>query len=45
MDGFFKQCRSLSFLPDISKWNTLNIENMKDMFWECKAKNIPYKFK
>ena len=29
-------------MPDISKWNTKNIENMKCLFYECsKLINLP----
>jgi len=41
----FYECLSLSSLPDISKWNTNNVIDMKDMFDGCyKLKNIPSKF-
>ena len=35
MSDMFKGCKSLSSLPDISKWNTNNINNMSDMFKGC----------
>ena len=42
----FCRCESLNSLPDISKWNTSNINNMWDMFYGCKPSlNIPPKFK
>ena len=42
----FYGCISLISLPDISKWNTSNVTNMKDMFVGCKQSlNIPSKFK
>ena len=28
----FSECYSLISLPDISKWNTSNVENMRYMF-------------
>ena len=31
----FFNCSSLSALPDISKWNTNNVEDMSDMFDNC----------
>ena len=33
----FFECSSISFLPDISKWNTQNITNMSYMFWNCSS--------
>ena len=44
--GMFGGYSSLFSLPDISKWNTNNIINMKGMFYGCKdSLNIPTKFK
>ena len=37
MDGLFFNCHSLLTLPDISKWNTLNVTDMSYMFYNCKA--------
>ena len=34
MRGIFKGC-SLSSLPDISKWNTINVSDMSFMFTDC----------
>ena len=31
----FYECSSLSSLPDISKWNTNNVNNMSDMYNDC----------
>ena len=31
----FSECKSLSSLPDISKWNTNNVDNMCYMFIGC----------
>ena len=46
MSSFFENCSSLASLPDISKWNTQNVEDKSDMFKGCnKLKNIPSKFK
>ena len=33
----FYGCNSLISLPDISKWNTLNVESMSDMFSGCNS--------
>ena len=33
----FKNCKLLSSLPDISKWNTSNVINMSDMFYGCNS--------
>ena len=42
MNGMFFCCESLSSLPDISKWNTSNLENSGCMFLQCKKlDNIP----
>ena len=35
MSYMFYNCRLLSSLPDISKWNTNNINSMKGMFYNC----------
>ena len=37
MSYMFYNCSSLSFLPDISKWNTNNVNDMKGIFSECKS--------
>ena len=37
MSYMFYECSSLISLPDISKWNTNNIENMSYMFYECSS--------
>ena len=31
----FYNCTGLSNLPDISKWNTNNVNNMSNMFYKC----------
>ena len=33
----FNNCKSLSSLPDISKWNTNNVSNMSYMFNNCES--------
>ena len=35
MSEMFYYCKSLLSLPDISKWNTSNLENAYRMFGEC----------
>ena len=46
MSSMFQFCKSLTSLPDISKWNISNVSDMTNMFWECeKTLNIPSKFK
>ena len=46
MNGMFSGCKSLSSLPDISKWNTHNVTNMSNMFSHCNSSLIiPKKFK
>ena len=37
MSETFYNCRSLSSLPDISKWNTNNVNNMSCVFYDCRA--------
>ena len=39
----FNECKSLSSLPDISKWNTNNFNNMSYMFNECKSLSFTFK--
>ena len=46
MSYIFDKCEDLILLPDISKWNTSNVNNMSCMFSGCKPSlNIPPKFK
>ena len=33
----FYGCRSLNKLPDISRWNTININNMRNTFFLCSS--------
>ena len=35
--NFFAFCESLSYLPDISKWNTSNFERIEEMFSGCSS--------
>ena len=38
----FEACSSLKSLPDISKWNTNNVNDMQCMFEGCKSlKSLP----
>ena len=42
MNNMFSHCKSLKFLPDISKWNTSNVVDMSSMFLYCESlKSIP----
>ena len=35
MNSMFSGCKSLISLPDLSKWNTENIEEMNSVFSGC----------
>ena len=37
MLSFFEKCNSLILLPDISKWNTTNVQTMNKMFIKCNS--------
>ena len=37
MNGMFCQCVSLKSLPDISKWKTSNVKDMKGIFYNCNS--------
>ena len=37
MSNLFYECKSLVSLPDISKWNTVNVKAMDNMFYECNS--------
>ena len=37
MHGLFSYCSSLSSLPDISKWNTNNVNDISDLFSGCSS--------
>ena len=42
MEGMFRGCSSLLFLPDISKWDTSNLCSIADMFFGCSSlSNLP----
>ena len=36
MSFMFSICKSLSSLPDISKWDTKNVNDKRGMFFHCK---------
>ena len=37
MSELFSGCSSLSYLPDISKWNINNVTNISGLFYECSS--------
>ena len=39
MGHLFSECYLLQILPDISKWKTNNVTNMKNMFYQCISLN------
>ena len=39
MSYMFSGCKSLKELPDISKWDTKNVTNMRGMFYDCNSLN------
>ena len=42
MNDMFSGSKSLSSLPDISKWDTQNVINMSNMFYGCSSlKSLP----
>ena len=42
MSGIFKSCSSMESLPDISKWNMKNVDNINEIFKECSSlKSLP----
>ena len=36
----FKECKLLSYLPDISKWNISKVTNYTGMFNKCKSLSL-----
>ena len=43
MSFMFSECSELSSFPDISKWNTNNVINCKDIFDQClKLSKVPF---
>ena len=41
MDSMFVLCTHLEKLPDISKWNTINVKDMRQMFNKCYLLKAP----
>ena len=41
MSKMFYNCTSLVSFPDISKWNTKNVEKIDDIFTGCSCLNFP----
>ena len=37
---FFNKCKSLQYLPDISKWNTKNLQFISRLFYGCSSLRI-----
>ena len=37
MSYMFSECEALSSLPDISKWNTSNVNDMSNIFNGCEV--------
>ena len=37
MSHLFYNCSSLKSLPDISNWNTTNVNNMSSLFDNCES--------
>ena len=37
MEGLFSNCKSLSYLPVISKWNIKNVKYLEDLFSNCES--------
>ena len=40
MNNMFSGCQLLLSLPDISKWNTSNVNNFSCMFYKCQSLSI-----
>ena len=40
MSNLFYGCKKLKFFPDISKWNTNNVNNISNLFNGCKEIKI-----
>ena len=42
MRAMFVDCKSLESLPDLFKWNTINVTNMRSIFYRCSnLKSLP----
>ena len=37
MSSMFFNCKSLTSLPDINKWDTSNVTNMSSLFFDCRS--------
>ena len=37
ISGFFQSCSSLKSIPDISKWNIINVRDISIMFNGCSS--------
>ena len=37
MSNIFYNCKSLQYLPDISKWNISNATDISSIFYNCKS--------
>ena len=44
MSDMFGLCKSLYYLPNISKWNMENVQNMNSMFSGLNILIVPKKF-
>ena len=44
MSFMFSGCSSLISFPDISKWDTTIVKNIRSMFYGCNEMIIPKKF-
>ena len=40
MSWMFCGCSSLNFLPDISKWNITNVNNINRIFFDCNSLSL-----
>ena len=45
MSSMFFNCTSLISLPDISRWDTKNVTDMRNMFLYVNKAIVPNKFK
>ena len=40
MNYIFAECYSLSYIPNISKWNISSVKDISYMFYDCKSLSI-----
>ena len=40
MFAMFAECSSLIALPDFSNWNTINITNLRSIFFNCRSLKV-----